>query len=228
MKKLLLVDDDARYSGELKALLARQNFHVETAGDAKDALQLLQHFSFDFVLLDWNLPDMTGLQVCQTYRGSGGRTPIIFLTGRHDINDKEAALDTGGDDYITKPFDVRELLARMRSIERRTTNMQFDKLCVQGVELDPKLRIAKHQDQRVRLSQIETEILEYLLKHPNSYHTAAQLFEAIWPLDTETTDDVVRVHVKLLRRRLIQIGADKLIETVRGAGYIIHDNAKSE
>lgn len=221
MKKLLIVDDDPEFGQALKSALIQENVHVDLVHSGLDALQSLQHFQFDLILLDWNLPDITGLEVCKKYRANGGTTPIIFLTGRQGVEDKESGLDAGGDDYLTKPFDVRELQARMRSVERRVNRYDLTSHMVRGVSLDTKLHKACKDGQDVHLSISELDILAFLMKNPDTFFSAKQIFASVWPSDSEASEDVVRVHMNLLRRRLARIGADNLIETVRGAGYIL-------
>jgi len=221
VKKLLLVDDDLEFAHALKDSLIQQNITVEVVHSGMDCLQSLKNFQFDLVLLDWNLPDVTGLEVCKKYRANGGTIPIIFLTGRNAIDDKESGLDAGGDDYLTKPFDVRELQARMRSVERRVIRAGLTPRVVRGISINSNLHQAIKDDKQVRLSMSELDILEFLMNNTDTYFSAKQIFAAIWPSDSEASDDVVRVHMNLLRRRLSRIGADNLIETVRGAGYIL-------
>src|ERR1700677_2184336 len=126
---------------ELKEAMQPHGWLVEVCGAGFDALQLLQNFKYDFILLDWNLPDLSGPEICQKFRNSGGMTPIIFLTGRHGVANIEEALDSGGDDYLTKPFDVRELLARIRTVKRRPQQVTQGKLRLQEMQFDPMLRV---------------------------------------------------------------------------------------
>ena len=221
MKKLFLVDDDLEYGRELIETLKQHGLHVQMVANGSDCLRVLELNKFDAILLDWNLPDMTGLDICRKFRQDGGKTPIIFLTGRDDVDDKEAGLDSGGDDYLTKPFQVKELLARLRSIERRTANFEKDSFTVQDVELKPNLRMVFKGDQKARLSLIESEILAFLFENRDTFVNSGQIFAALWPADSETDESVVRSHVKLLRKRLSRIAADNIVETVPGAGYIV-------
>jgi DNA-binding response OmpR family regulator len=221
VKKLLIVDDDLEFAHALKSTLIKESVHVDVLTSGLDCLQVLQNFQFDLVLLDWNLPDLSGLEVCIKFRSRGGTTPIIFLTGRQAIDDKESGLDAGGDDYLTNPIEVRELQARMRSVERRANRSGLIAREVRGVSIDPKLHLALKADQNVRLSMSELDILEFFMNNTDTYFSAKQIFAAVWPSNSEASEDVVRVHMNLLRRRLSRIGADNLIETVRGAGYIL-------
>jgi OmpR-family two-component system manganese-sensing response regulator len=221
MPKMLIIEDDADAADKLRQLMEPHGWSVELAGTGRDGLQLLEGFKYDFILLDWNLPDLTGLEVCRKYRHGGGETPIIFLTGRGEIESRESGLDAGGDDYLVKPYDIRELLARIRSIQRRPPVMTSGKLTVQGVELDTKKRIAARGPETTQLSRIECNLLEFLFRNPNAYFSAAQLFEANWDSDAESSEATVRVHMTVLRRKLALIGAPQLIKTLRGSGYIV-------
>jgi len=228
LKKLLIVDDDLGFAQELKNTLSEHDMHVQVVAKGDDCLQVLRNHQFDFILLDWNLPDRTGLEVCQKFRDSGGKTPIIFLTSRHGIDDKEAGLDAGGDDYITKPFLVRELLARMRTIERRVVNFEQDAFTIQDVLLKPNLRIARRGANEVRLSATETEILVFLMTNRDRIVPSLEIFNALWTADSDTDQSVVRSNVRMLRRRLEKIQADNLVETVAGGGYIIRSTPLPE
>jgi DNA-binding response OmpR family regulator len=223
MRKLLIIDDDVSLSTELQKILEQHDWRVERADNGKDGLQLLRCSSYDFILLDWNMPEMDGIDVCRRFREEGGQTPIIFLTGRHELDDKESGLDAGGDDYLTKPFEPRELLARMRTIERRPRSIVRETMTLNKLEFDPKLRRATVDGAAVQLSLTESNILEFLLRHRNAFFTASQIFASVWPSDSEASAETVRVHMQYLRGKLARIGADKVIETVKGAGYTVRD-----
>ncbi len=226
MQKLLLVDDDLDLSNHLSELLEPHGWNVERAKTGADGLHLLSNFKYDFILLDWNLPELTGLEICRRYRASGGETPIIFLTSRTAIDDKESGLDAGGDDYLTKPFEVRELLARIRAVQRRRGRALPGKLQIKGVTIDPQLRRVSYQNSEVQLSLKECSILEYLVQNADQYFTSPQLFEAIWPSQADSSEEAVRVHMKTLRGKLARIGCANLIRTVLGAGYIVESKGE--
>jgi DNA-binding response OmpR family regulator len=223
VEKLLIIDDDTNFSNQLKDALLQHDWIVEQANNGIDGLQLLNAFSYDLILLDWSMPGMAGIDLCRKFRAGGGQTPIIFLTGHRELEDKEAGLDAGGDDYLTKPFETRELLARIRSIQRRPRAMVSNKLSVRGLKLDAKLRCASYKDAKVQLSPTENNILEFLMRNKGSYFTAAQIFKSVCPSESEASEETVRVHMKFLRTKLSKIGADQLLETVKAAGYIIRD-----
>lgn len=228
MEKLLVVDDDPEVALSLEQTLATHGYAVESVENGADALQMLSAFRYSLILLDWNMPSLSGIDVCKRYRASGGTTPVIFLTGRDEIADKEAGLDAGGDDYLTKPFDTRELLARIRSVLRRPPNLADTELAAQGLKLDPKLRIASCGEAQVQLSKSENNILQFFLRNVDEYFTAGEVLAAVWPSDTKSGEDTVRVHMKFLREKLSRIGADKLLETVTGSGYIIRSGREGK
>jgi DNA-binding response OmpR family regulator len=226
LAKLLLVDDDLEFAQHITALMKNEGWIVEYASTGADAAQLLTNYRYDFILLDINLPDMEGIDVCRNFRLSGGDTPIVYISGRHAVVDKEAGLDAGGDDYLTKPFDARELLARIRSVQRRDARQFKGKLKVGSIEIDTKIRVVSSGAKQAQISQIECNILEFLLRNRNQYFTAAQLFEAVWPSEADASTGTVKVHMSLLRRKLALLGCADLIKTVRNAGYIVVDGSK--
>lgn len=235
MAKLLLVDDDLTLLELLNGVLAGEGWVVETAYNGRDGLQLMQNFSFDLVLLDWQLPDIDGLEVLSTYRSSGGTIPIIFLTGKTDVDDKESGLDAGADDYLTKPFDMRELLARIRSVQRRSAQDFKAHLSANGVELNMKLRtlqflgtVSGKPNSDVKLSTTEASILEFFFRHPDQLFSAAEVFDRVWPSETEAKADTLRVHLHVLRRKLSLAGMPELVKTIKGSGYILETQNKTE
>ena len=221
MSKVLIVDDDVELASIVDLMLQEAGWSTEKVHSGADALQFLTNFKFDLIILDWNLPDIAGIKICQEFRASGGETPIMFLTGRGTTPDKELGLDSGGDEYITKPFDNRELLARARAMMRRPAHLSTDMLQINGIQLDPKGKRLIAVEKTVQLSSTEFAIIEFLFKNAGTFYTADQLFESLWPSETESTSEVVRVHIRVLRRKLELLGLDDVIKTVRGAGYIV-------
>jgi two-component system, OmpR family, manganese sensing response regulator len=220
MSKILIVDDDVELASAIERVFKAAGWSTEKVHTGADALQFLTKFKFDLVILDWNLPDMSGPNICQQFRTSGGETPIMFLTGRNTIPDKELGLDSGGDEYITKPFENRELLARARAMLRRPA-LSAEAPIINGVQLDPRGKSLIAGDKKVQLSSTEFMIVQFLFKNAGTFFTAIQLYEALWPADAESTSEVVRYHINVLRRKLSLLGFRDLIKTVRGAGYII-------
>jgi|AGTN01.2.fsa_nt_gi Response regulators consisting of a CheY-like receiver domain and a winged-helix DNA-binding domain len=218
---MLIVDDDVESSIALKSAIEPEGWLVELCANGLDAQQLLQNFDFDFILLDWQLPDITGPEICKQFRNSGGLTPIIFLTGRQAIEDIEHGLNSGGDDYLTKPFSVRELLARIRTVRRRELQVNQAKIRLKQLEFDPRLRIITRDGENVQLSPTESSMLEALCRKPNTYFSSLELFKAVWPSESESSEEVVRTHMKVLRRKLKLLTQDEVIQTVRGSGYLV-------
>ncbi|MBS2009833.1 MAG: response regulator transcription factor [Cyanobacteria bacterium SZAS TMP-1] len=221
MAKVLVIDDDAELCRTVKGGLEASAWVVELAYLAKDGTQLLQAFVYDVIVLDWYLPDSTGLQICRDFRSRGGNTPILFLTGAQDINHKSAGFEAGGDDYLVKPFDLRELDIRLRALLRRPVQLSHE-LNYKSFELDCKLRSIKFQGIEVRLSLTEFSLIQLLFRYPDQLFSSKQLFERIWPSDTDSQDGTVRVHMHSLRRKMETAGMPEIIRTVRGSGYLLH------
>lgn len=223
LAKILLVEDDLELSERLQEWFKAQSDRMEVAHNGKDALQLLRSYQFDVVVLDWELPEMSGLEICLEYRRSGGQTPIIFLTGKSDIDSKQVGLDSGADDYLTKPFEPRELSARIKALLRRPQSLLSSELTFDGLALSVETRTIKVGAQTVHLMPKQAALLEFLMRNPNRAFSAANLLEAVWPSDSSTTEDSVRTCVKTLRRQLASVGKEDLVKTVLGTGYLIGD-----
>ena len=221
MSKVLIVDDDVLLSHSLKLYLEEQNYVVETIGDGEDALHLLRSFPYDAIILDWNLPGMSGETVCLEYRKGGGQAPIIFLTGQNDISFIERGLGVGADDYLTKPFEVLELAARLRSMFRRRRGEFEAELRAFNIVLKPELNLLVSDDTKITLRPKETAVLEYLMRNPNRIFSAQQLLDSVWSADSTATANTVRTWMGLLRQKLAQVGRETLIRTVPGAGYVL-------
>lgn len=161
MSKILVVDDDPAFSAEVSRLLQRSSYSVEVCQSGRDALQLLESFGFDRVILDNNMPGLTGLDVCKKFRDVGGATPIIFLSGQSAAEIKSAGLDFGADDYIVKPFEATEFLARVRAVLRRGVREPMLTLSAEGIELNVAKRIACRSQTIVPLTQTESNVLEF-------------------------------------------------------------------
>lgn len=220
MAKILLVEDDLELTESLVSYLTLENYTVELVMTGEDAIQLLENFKYDVIVLDWGLPGITGVEVLRRFRSSGGHTPVIFLTGRDDVYSKEIGLDNGADDYLTKPFDVRELSARIRSLMRRPSGLLPTKISVGNLIIEPDTRKIYVDGSPVRLTNKEYSVLEYLVRHPNQIFGARALMQAVWPSDSESSEDTVRACVKNLRRK-ISVGEECIVQTVPGSGYTV-------
>lgn len=222
MPKALIVEDDVDIATDLANLLKLNNWTAEICHHGADALQLMLHYSYDLFLLDWTLPEMTGFEICQRYRQKGGNQPIIFISGNRDTSFKEAGLDAGSDDYITKPFDERELMARIRSVMRRPREISpVEDLQLGSFQLDIRKRTISNGNTTVQLTNVEYKLLEYLFRHHTESFSTAQLFTAVWESDADSSEETVRVHIRVLRKKLELANFPPVIEHRRGFGYSI-------
>lgn len=222
MSKALIVEDDVDIAKDLARLLELNDWLVEICHNGADALQLMLQYSFDLFLLDWNLPEMTGFEICQKYRKEGGNQPIIFISGNSAISFKEAGLDAGSDDYITKPFDERELMARVRTVMRRPREITLSEDSKIGsLHLDSRKRTISDGSKVAQLTNIEYRLLDYLGRHSGESFSTAQLFAAVWQSDSESSEETVRVHIRILRKKLELAQLPPILMHRRGFGYSV-------
>lgn len=218
MAKILLVEDDEQLADSVRTALLFDHHLVEVANDADSAMHLLRLTEFDLLILDWGLPgSLTGLDICRNYRSSGGKAPIIMLTGKTDVSDKMAGLDSGADDYVPKPFHIKEVSARVRALLRRPPNYMGTVLQAGGVTLDPfKHRVTKDGEPLALLPK-EFALLEFMMRHPNQVFTPEALLSHVWPSDTDATIAALRTTMKRLRTKIDPEG--KVLRTEHGVGY---------
>jgi len=219
--KILVVDDDQVVSELVCAYLSNPDYVVETAKDGKDAECLLAVSSFDLIVLDWMLPDTTGIEICREFRARGGRAAILMLTSRSDRFDKAAGLDAGADDYLVKPFDQVEFQARVRALLRRPESWSAKIIKVRDVELDTANRKVFRGGKEIALRPREYALLELLLRHPGQSFTADAIFRRIWESTSSSSVETVRMHVMALRKKLADSEESPLISSSRGLGYRI-------
>lgn len=218
MAKILVVDDDVELAETIADALEAQGHVVEYTHTGEDALQMLGASQFDIVVLDYAMPGLSGLDVCKRSRQSNVAAAIIFVTAKSTIQDKEHCLDAGGDDYLVKPFDMRELSARVRSLLRRPSSLLPAQLSLSGIILHPKSRTVTINDATITLTKKESALLEYLMRHYNRTFTARELLDGVWTSETGS-EEAVRTCIKTLRRKLEAAGRYEFITTVAGAGY---------
>jgi two-component system, OmpR family, response regulator len=217
--KLLVVDDEPFLCDAVAASLRFLGFDVSTADNGRDALLLAQDRQLDLVVLDVMLPDTDGFEVVRRLRQDGCKVPVIFLTARDTQADKVAGLSIGGDDYITKPFGLEELAARVRTVLRRTRGAPIGPiLTFADLELDQDSYEVRRGTQLIDLSPTEFRLLRYLMLNPGRVLTRAQLLDHVWHYDFGGSDGVVSTYIAYLRRKLAEHGPD-LIHTQRGVGY---------
>jgi DNA-binding response OmpR family regulator len=225
MAKILLVDDDVILGDALSGAFFSEGIPLEVVTSGEDALQLLQNNEFEVLLFDWNLPGINGLELCKRYRNAGGMNFIIFLTSEGDMEHKEQALDAGGDDYLVKPFDIRELFARIRAALRRSRTRIDEIITIGDVSLTPESRLLKIGSKELQLTPRENSILDFLMRNKNRPYSAGRLLSAIWASDADVTVDNVRVLVGNLRKKLATVERGDFVKTVHNSGYVVEDKS---
>ena len=219
MAKILLVEDDLALKTTVENWLTMQHYSIETAETGDDAVHMLRVYEYDAIVLDWELPGMHGIEVLKEYRRHGGKSPVIMLTGKVSLDNKEQGLDSGADDYLTKPFELKELSARLRAVLRRPANLNDNILRLGRLSLDPgKYRITMDGTD-LDLAPTEFSLLEFLMRHPNEVFSADALLERVWAAKSNATSDTVRAYVKRVRDKIDGGGQSSMIKTVHGVGY---------
>jgi DNA-binding response OmpR family regulator len=219
MAKVLVVEDEQDLSGPIKDWLTREQHLVELADNGIAAIEKLSVYKFDLIVLDLMIPGISGMEVCQRFRAQGGSTPILMLTAKSAVEDKERGLDAGADDYLTKPFHLKELSARVRALLRRHTQASGSELKLGNLHLDVLSRKVTLDGEEVHLVPREFSLLEFMLRHPNQVFSAEALLDRVWASDTLASPDTIRTYIKILRKKLGGEGKDSLIRTVHGVGY---------
>jgi DNA-binding response OmpR family regulator len=217
--KILLVEDDAGVAELLKQAFEAQHYRTELATSGQMGWDLAEAFEYDLIVLDVMLPDLDGIRFCQQLRAKRDRTPVLLLTAQDTGSTRVAGLDAGADDYVAKPFDLPELLARMRALLRRGSEMSAPIMQWEGLQFDPSTCEVSYHNRPLHLTLKEYELLELFLRHPFRIFSQAALVNQLWSLEKIPTENAVRAHIKGLRRKLKQVGAEDLIETIYGLGY---------
>ena len=219
MAKLLLVEDDQSLADNVKNWLESENHVVDLLRDGAEAISHLKIYSYDVIILDIGLPGESGLSVLKSFRDAGGKTPIIFLTGKDSVEDKMTGLDSGADDYLTKPFNVNELSARVRALLRRTPDMNENSLSYHDISMDISSRAVRCGDREVKLSAKEFALLEFLLRHPEQVFSAQNLVDRVWTSYSDVSPESVRTYVTRLRAKIDEKDKPSIIQSLYGAGY---------
>jgi OmpR-family two-component system manganese-sensing response regulator len=225
--KILLVEDDLRQLEPLKTALTREKYIVDATQDGLEAQGLLSERSYDLLILDWMVPRVSGLELCRQYRAAGGQASVLILTARDMVQDKVLGLDSGADDYLVKPTDVIELLARVRALSRRSPLWQGNSLEVADLRLDLGNLIAERGTDAVQLTKREYQLLEYFLRHPRQVLTHNQIENALWEWDIEPESNAAPKLVRRLRQRLQALGVADWVETIYGMGYRLNPQTES-
>jgi two-component system, OmpR family, response regulator MprA len=219
--KVLVVDDEPAVRAALERAL-RSHYDVALAADGQAALDQVAERPVDAVVLDVAMPGIDGLEVCRRLRSSGDRTPVLMLTARDAVDDRVAGLDAGADDYLVKPFALRELQARLRALLRRV-EVPEDALRFADLTLDPVTREVRRGDRELELTKTEFLLLELFLRHPRQVLERGTIFERVWGYDFGATSNALAVYVGYVRRKTEEGGEARLLHTVRGVGYVLRE-----
>jgi two-component system, OmpR family, response regulator MprA len=223
--KILVVDDERAVRESLRRALELEGYEIELAADGNEALHRLEgEAEPDAMILDVLMPGVDGLEVCRRLRSSGSKLPVLMLTARTQVEDRVEGLDAGADDYVTKPFALDELLARVRALLRRTTDDGADVLRFGNLELDPTTREVTRDGRPIELTRTEFSLLELFMRNPRQVLTRTIIFERVWGYDFGYASNSLDVYIGYLRRKTEAGGEPRLIQTVRGVGYALRES----
>jgi DNA-binding response OmpR family regulator len=220
---ILLVEDEVKLARFVELELGSEGYLVSVAHDGLTGLTMARESPPDLVILDWMMPGMTGVEVCRRLRATGSKVPVILLTAKDEVSDRVTGLDAGADDYVVKPFSIEELLARVRAHLRRTHEDDPERLQFADLTLNRRTREVFRNGRAIELTAKEFDLLDYLLSHPRQVITRDQILEKVWGYDFMGDSNIIEVYVRYLRLKLEEQGEKRLIQTVRGVGYVLRD-----
>jgi len=223
--KILLVEDEKRLAQHLADLLGENNYKVTTAHDGQSAWDIIAKDAFDAIILDWLLPNISGVEICERLRQKGDKTPILFLTAQSAIHHRIKGFEAGADDYLTKPFHSEELLIRLASLIRRSHQSPISIFNSKGYTFDATKHFVYYDGQSTELSQKESAILNLLFQHPGEVISRKTFLQEIWGYDFDPKTNTLEVYIRMLRTKLDQLSSMKLIYTKRGEGYYIENES---
>lgn len=226
--RVLLVEDDPKQLMPLQMALSQAGHSVDGVKDGETAQWLLSEKEYDLLILDWMLPHVSGVNLCRQYRADGKTAPVLMITARDTTPEKVTGLDAGADDYLVKPIDLVEFMARVRALRRRSPLWQGDTLNLRDLYLYLDTLTVERQGATVSLSSREFQLLEYFMRHPRQVLTRNQIEQAVWEWGTEPESNAITVLVRKLRQRLQAVGASDWVESVYGMGYRLTSPEKHE
>jgi two-component system OmpR family response regulator len=229
--RVLVVEDERPMAHHICRALAEESWAVDTAHDGERALEFASGGEYDVIVLDLMLPKIDGLTVCHRLREAGCTTPVLMLSARDMVEDRVRGLDVGADDYLVKPFAVRELAARLHALLRRRCGSASPVLRAGDLEVDPSTRIVRRGSREIALTAKEYALLEFLMRRPGVVHTRSIIAEHVWDFPFDSASNVVDVHIKHLRDKIdrpVNDGARSFIQAVRGVGYVLRGPAAPE
>jgi two-component system copper resistance phosphate regulon response regulator CusR len=221
--RILVVEDEPKVAEFVRSTLHDAQFAVDVAHDGATALERVRETDYDLLVLDVMLPDIDGFEVCRRLRGLGSTIPVLMLSARSMVDDRVRGLDSGADDYLTKPFDVTELAARVRALLRRHREPALVPLSVADLSLDPVTRAVMRGDRTIELTGKEFDLLEYLMRHAGQPVTRQMIAEHVWGVTWDRMTNVIDVFINHLRRKIEQADEPRLVHAVRGVGYVISE-----
>jgi two-component system response regulator MprA len=221
--RILIIDDDEAILTFLRRGLAYDGYQVDTATDGQSGLLIAWDNPPDLVVLDWMMPGLDGLEVCRRLR-QRSKAPILMLTAKETVNDRVQGLDAGADDYLVKPFNLDELLARIRALLRRTRPNRPAVYEFQDLTLDTGSRQAKRGERVIPLTGKEYELLEFFMRHTRQVLTREMIYEEVWGYDFGGDSNIIEVYIRYLRQKLELEGEGRLLHTIRGMGYVLREN----
>lgn len=221
MPKILLVEDDRDLSFLIEEWLRGENYTLDICHDGLEGYEFLRQGHYDLLILDWDLPGMSGLEICKKFRAKGGSQPVLILTGKNQILEKEQGLDAGADDYLCKPFHMRELSARLRALGRRSQAVFSNTLKAGNLEMDISAHKLYKNGVEIHLHPKEYSLLEFLMRHPGDVFSSEAIIQRVWSIDSEASSEAVRTAVRRIRQKLDESEDESLsvIENVRRVGY---------
>lgn len=227
MARILIIEDEEKMARMLARVLREEGYVAETAGDGRTGLSRALDDSFDLLIVDWMLPERSGIQIVRGLRAAGVATPALMLTARGQVEDRVEGLDAGADDFLPKPFALTELLARVRALTRRTreTGESPNEIRAGDIVLDPVRHVVRRGDERIDLTAKEFALLAALMQRPGRVFSRSVLLDTVWGVPGEVSTSVVELYVSYLRRKLDRAGGSSCIRTVRGVGYTFETRA---
>jgi len=222
-ERLLIIEDDQAIVRVLKRSLTYEGYQVDAAYDGEEGINLFKRIKPDLLILDWMLPGMDGLEVCDRLRAAEENVPILMLTAKDNTQDRVFGLDAGVDDYMVKPFELEELTARVRALLRRTKADRSTVLEFADLKLNTSTRMAERHERTISLTAKEYDLLELFLRHPRQVLTREVIFDRVWGYDFGGESNVLDVYIRYLRQKLEENGEPRLIYTARGVGYVLRE-----
>lgn len=219
--RILIVEDERKVSNFIRQALEEEQYAVDQAFNGTEGLELAEVYEYDLIILDLMLPGMGGLEIIHNLRQTKKKMPILVLTARDGVQDKVKVLDAGGDDYLTKPFSIEEFLARVRALFRRGHAEKAEVLKIDDLTLNPTRHEVHRGHKRIDLTNKEYALLEYFMRNPNRVLTRSMIAEHVWNIDFDTETNVIDVYITYLRSKVDKAGTHRLIQTIRGVGYML-------